>query len=137
MRIVVYHLYSSMEQSRLRIIDAKLLKKLGYKGETNGYYIKGVPVFPSPTDKWNEKGPQFVAMPDSHQAIEFLFKNKGVFITVKVDVNNEDLKIKFRPVIYMTRNRRITYNYELESNESLEKAYAIAVSEALKALSKM
>ena len=108
-----------MEQSRLKITDAKLLKKLGYNGETNGYYIKGVPVFPSPTDKWNEKGPQFVAMPDSHQAIEFLFKNKGVFITVKVDVDSEDLKISFKPVIYMTRNRRITYNYELESNKSL------------------
>lgn len=125
-----------MEQSRLKITDAKLLKKLGYKGGTNGYYIKGVPVFPSPTDKWNEKGPQFVAMPDSHQAIEFLFKRKGVVVLMNHDVDEEQ-RIVFRPIICMTRNRRIVYKYELEFFESLEKAYAIAVSEVLKALSKM
>ena len=125
-----------MEQSRLSYPDCVLLKKLGYKGETNGYYIGKIPVVPSSTQSWNEKGSQFVAMPTSHQAIEFLFKRKGAVVLMSHDVDNEQ-KIVFKPIICMTRNRRIVYKYELESFESLETAYADAVKQVLKSFSSM
>lgn len=125
-----------MEQNRLSYPDCVLLKKLGYKGETNGYYISKVPVVPSSTSSWNEKGSQFVAMPTSHQAIEFLFKRKGTVVLMNYDVDKEE-KIVFKPIICMTRNRRIVYKYVLESFESLETAYAVAVKQILKSFSSM
>lgn len=125
-----------MEQNRLSYPDSVLLKKLGYKGETNGYYIGKIPVVPSSTNSWNEKGSQFVAMPTSYQAIEFLFKRKGTVVLMNHDVDKEQ-KIVFKPIICMTRNRRIVYKYELESFESLEAAYADAVSQVLKPYSKL
>ncbi len=68
----------------------------------------------STSHRW--KKAQFFSNIRLIKQLNFYSREKGVFITVKVDVNSEDLKIKFRPVIYMTRNRGgVTYNYELES----------------------
>ena len=113
---------------------ASKLKKLGFKGQTNGYYVKKIPVSNSSTESWNEKGKSYTAIPNLFQIVNFLFVRYSHLAKIEVDFDDEG-RVYFLPWVYIFKNKRLNFKYNLMIKcTSLEEALTYGIESILETL---
>lgn len=94
--------------------EALAFKKMGFKEETDGYFVKQIPVESCSPENWNTKGRDYVAMLNVYQAVEFLSLKKGIYISFSIRHNAKTHEIELVPTITYTRNGCITFKNEIK-----------------------
>lgn len=118
--------------------ESLAFKKMGFKEETDGYFVKKVPIkLPGPS-KWNDKGEGFVAMLNVSQAVDFLSEKKGIYISISVHTNTEIRKVELMATVTYTRDGRVVYQNEIGNHyTTVQNALYAGVKNVLETLNKL
>ena len=123
---------------KLNYVESLAFKKMGFKEKTDGYFVVKVPVNICCSEDWNDKGDDFVAMPNVYQAVEFLSAKKGIYISISVHTNNEMRKAELMATVTYTRIGYITCQNEIGNRyTTIENALYAGVKNVLETLKKL
>ena len=137
MLIVVNHI-NCYQMIKLSYIESLAFKKMGFNEETDGYFIKKIPVERCCVDNWNKKGIDYVAMPNVYQAVEFLSAKKGIYISISVHTNHELRKAELMTTVTYTRIGYITCQNEIGNRyTTIETALYAGVKNVMETLKKL
>lgn len=123
---------------KLSYTESLAFKKMGFNEETDGYFIKGIPVKHCCIDNWNKKGIDYVAMPSVYQVVEFLSAKKGIYISISVHTNHEMRKAELMTTVTYTRIGYITCQNEIGNRyTTVQNALYAGVKNVLETLKKL
>ena len=118
--------------------EALAFKKMGFKEETDGYFVKKIPVESCSPENWNTKGRDYVAMLNVYQAVEFLSAKKGIYISISVHTNHEMRRAELMTTVTYTRIGYITCQNEIGNRyTTIETALCAGVKDVLETLNKL
>lgn len=137
MLIVVNHI-NCYQMIKLSYTESLAFKKMGFNEETDGYFIKRIPVERCCVDNWNKKGIDYVAMPNVSQAVDFLSTKKGIYISISVHTNTEIRKVELMATVTYTRNGYVVYQNEIGNRyTTVQNALYAGVKNVLETLKKL
>lgn len=136
--LIVVNLISSLQMIKLDYQEALAFKKMGFKEETDGYFVKQIPVESCSPENWNTKGRDYVAMLNVYQAVEFLSAKKGIYISTSVHTNHEMRRAELTATVTYTRIGYITCQNEIGNRyTTIENALYAGVKNVLETLKKL
>lgn len=137
MPIVVNHI-NCYQMIKLSYTESLAFKKMGFNEETDGYFIKRIPVERCCIDNWNKKGIDYVAMPNVSQAVDFLSTKKGIYISISVHTNTEIRKVELMATVTYTRDGYVVYQNEIGNRyTTVQNALYAGVKNVLETLKKL
>lgn len=137
MLIVVNHI-NCYQMIKLSYTESLAFKKMGFNEETDGYFIKRIPVERCCVDNWNKKGIDYVAMPNVSQAVDFLSTKKGIYISMSVHTNTEIRKVELMATVTYTRDGYVVYQNEIGNRyTTVQNALYAGVKNVLETLKKL
>ena len=137
MLIVVNHI-NCYQMIKLSYTESLAFKKMGFNEETDGYFIKRIPVERCCVDNWNKKGIDYVAMPNVSQAVDFLSTKKGIYISISVHTNTEIRKVELMATVTYTRDGYVVYQNEIGNRyTTVQNALYACVKNVLETLKKL
>lgn len=137
MLIVVNHI-NCYQMIKLSYTESLAFKKMGFNEETDGYFIKRIPVERCCIDNWNKKGIDYVAMPNVSQAVDFLSTEKGIYINISVHTNTEIRKVELMATVTYTRDGYVVYQNEIGNRyTTVQNALYAGVKNVLETLKKL
>lgn len=137
MLIVVNHI-NCYQMIKLSYTESLAFKKMGFNEETDGYFIKRIPVERCCVDNWNKKGIDYVAMPNVSQAVDFLSTKKGIYISISVHTNTEIRKVELMATVTYTRDGYVVYQNEIGNRyTTVQNALYAGVKNVLETLKKL
>lgn len=137
MLIVVNHI-NCYQMIKLSYTESLAFKKMGFNEETDGYFIKRIPVERCCIDNWNKKGIDYVAMPNVSQAVDFLSTKKGIYISISVHTNTEIRKVELMATVTYTRDGYVVYQNEIGNRyTTVQNALYAGVKNVLETLKKL
>lgn len=123
---------------KLSYTESLAFKKMGFNEETDGYFIKRIPVECCCIDNWNKKGIDYVAMPNVSQAVDFLSTKKGIYISISVHTNTEIRKVELMATVTYTRDGYVVYQNEIGNRyTTVQNALYAGVKNVLETLKKL
>lgn len=123
---------------RLSYDESLAFKKMGFKENTDWYFVKKRPIESHHSYNWNKSGDSFVAMLNVYQAVDFLSIKKGIYISVSVCPNAKTHEIELVATITYTRNGCITFRNEIKDLYfTMEYALYAGVKNVLETLNKL
>ena len=123
---------------KLPYTESLAFKKMGFNEETDGYFIKRIPVERCCVDNWNKKGIDYVAMPTVSQAVDFLSTKKGIYISISVHTNTEIRKVELMATVTYTRDGYVVYQNEIGNRyTTVQNALYAGVKNVLETLKKL
>ena len=137
MLIVANHI-NCYQMIKLSYTESLAFKKMGFNEETDGYFIKRIPVERCCVDNWNKKGVDYVAMPNVSQAVDFLSTKKGIYISISVHTNTEIRKVELMATVTYTRDGYVVYKNEIGNRyTTVQNALYAGVKNVLETLKKL
>lgn len=137
MLIVANHI-NYYQMIKLSYTESLAFKKMGFNEETDGYFIKRIPVERCCIDNWNKKGIDYVAMPNVSQAVDFLSTKKGIYISISVHTNTEIRKVELTATVTYTRDGYVVYQNEIGNRyTTVQNALYAGVKNVLETLKKL
>lgn len=137
MLIVVNHI-NCYQMIKLSYTESLAFKKMGFNEETDGYFIKRIPVERCCIDNWNKKGIDYVAMPNVSQVVDFLSTKKGIYISISVHTNTEIRKVELMATVTYTRDDYVVYQNEIGNRyTTVQNALYAGVKNVLETLKKL
>lgn len=137
MLIVVNHI-NCYQMIKLSYTESLAFKKMGFNEETDGYFIKRIPVERCCIDNWNKKRIDYVAMPNVSQAVDFLSTKKGIYISISVHTNTEIRKVELMATVTYTRDGYVVYQNEIGNRyTTVQNALYAGVKNVLETLKKL
>lgn len=137
MLIVVNHI-NCYQMIKLSYTESLAFKKMGFNEETDGYFIKRIPVERCCIDNWNKKEIDYVAMPNVSQAVDFLSTKKGIYISISVHTNTEIRKVELMATVTYTRDGYVVYQNEIGNRyTTVQNALYAGVKNVLETLNKL
>nr|DAF91877.1 MAG TPA: hypothetical protein [Podoviridae sp. ctZkC8] len=123
---------------RLSYDESLAFKKMGFKENTDWYFVKKRPIESHHSYNWNKSGDSFVAMLNVYQAVDFLSIKKGIYISISVHTNPEIRKVELMTTVTYTRDGYITCQNELGNRyTTIETALYAGVKNVLETLNKL
>nr|DAX50432.1 MAG TPA: hypothetical protein [Caudoviricetes sp.] len=123
---------------KLSYTESLAFKKMGFNEETDGYFIKRIPVERCCIDNWNKKGIDYIAMPNVSQAVDFLSTKKGIYISISVHTNTEIRKVELMTTVTYTRDGYVVYQNEIGNRyTTVQNALYAGVKNVLETLKKL